>query len=554
MKTASIGRSLFKLLLVLPLGCSASSAAPNGAGGTPVTAAGGAGGGTPSAGKGGSGLSGSGGSISGSGGGSSGSGSGGGSSGSSSSGGSSGSSSSGGSGSSGSGGSGSSGSGSGGGSSAGKGGSGGGGSAAGKGGNGAAGSANADALVVHEWGTYTSVQASDGHALGGVHHVDEALPLWVHQRNFDNPQSYFFESLPEEPRQQLETPVLYFHSPKKQDVTVTVDFPEGVVGEWYPEATSFTPAIGAMTGVGPGSMTWNLTMDPSIKPSELISVSADEIWAPSRNVATTPVRFANPATGQSEVEQFLFYRGLGKFVPPVRVVSGTDKALHIVNDSPDGVGSVFILIATETGGAFVSLGDLGGKAELVTPVPNPGLSVDAFVAAARAGLLGALVGTGLYADEAQAMVDTWTRSWFKNLGLRVLYVAPRKWTDQWLPTKVTPAPSSFVRTLVGRIEVLTAAEEADLVKQAQSASDAGTPIPLAPLGRFAEPRLERVAELLTDPKAKALAEATRKQVHDSPLRWDHAGSASDRRRSKRHPRSLPLPRKTAPGGLVRCLR
>src|SRR5437763_571713 len=64
-------------------------------------------------------------------------------------------------------------------------------------------------LIVQEWGTYTSVETSDGHPLGGVHHVDEALPVWVHSRNWNDRNNYFFEELPEEPLQQLETPVLY---------------------------------------------------------------------------------------------------------------------------------------------------------------------------------------------------------------------------------------------------------------------------------------------------------------------------------------------------------
>src|SRR5688572_20506182 len=51
-------------------------------------------------------------------------------------------------------------------------------------------------FVVQEWGTYTSVEASDGHALGGVHHVDEALPTWVHSRNFTRRDRYFLEELP----------------------------------------------------------------------------------------------------------------------------------------------------------------------------------------------------------------------------------------------------------------------------------------------------------------------------------------------------------------------
>jgi hypothetical protein len=130
--------------------------------------------------------------------------------------------------------------------------------------------------VVHEWGTYTSVHATDGHALGGVHHVDEALPAFVHRREF-SPQSYQFEALPEEPREQLETPVLYFYSVGKQQVTVEIGFPEGVVGEWYPNATEYTPAIGAMTSLGPGTMRWDVTLDPDISASSFPPVKPDEI-------------------------------------------------------------------------------------------------------------------------------------------------------------------------------------------------------------------------------------------------------------------------------------
>jgi hypothetical protein len=366
--------------------------------------------------------------------------------------------------------------------------------------------------IVHEWGTYTSVQASDGHSLGGVHHEDEALPAWVHRRNLNDPQNYYFEQLPEEPRQQLETPVLYFYSPTVRDVEVTVSFPQGIVGEWYPDTTSYSPAVGAMTSMGPGNAVWNLTLDPGIAPASFNPVSPDEIWAPSRHVASTPVHVQSPSAGDQR-EQFLFYRGLGKFVAPVTVSSNDDGTLRVRNSSPDDVGSVFLLLCTKDGGSFVSLGKLGAGSEILASVPTAVLSVDAFVQAAHGGLHSALLGTGLYDDEAQAMVDTWTRSWFRNLGLRVLYVAPRAWTDAWLPTKVTPEPGAMIRTLVGRIEVMTLPDEAELVRTIQTVSQAGAPIPLAPLGRFAESRLERAVELLTDPQAKTLADETRKLVH-----------------------------------------
>src|SRR5687768_17780487 len=44
------------------------------------------------------------------------------------------------------------------------------------------------------------------------------------------------------------------------------------------------------------------------------------------------------------------------------------------------------------------------------------------------------------------------RSWFGEDGIRVLYVLPRKWTDQTLPLTIEPAPDEIARVMVGRSE------------------------------------------------------------------------------------------------------
>src|SRR5262249_23771348 len=139
-----------------------------------------------------------------------------------------------------------------------------------------------------------------------------------------------------------------------------------------------------------------------------------------------------------------------------------------------------------------------------------------YVASAKAQLHDALVASGLVDDVAQAMVDTWTRSWFKNLGLRVLYLAPRAWTDAWLPTTITPAPKSLVRTLVGRIETLTTSEEHAVLPQVKANAASGAPIDLATLGRFAEPRLRRALEQLSDPAQKTYAQSQIDAAHAEP--------------------------------------
>ena len=110
----------------------------------------------------------------------------------------------------------------------------------------------------------------------------------------------------------------------------------------------------------------------------------------------------------------------------------------------------------------------------------------------------ALVRAGLYEDEAKAMVDTWKVSYFKTPGLRILYVLPRAETDELLPLHIQPAPKSIERVLVGRIEVMTGEEEQSLLgKLVTSNSMDGSFDPFS-LGRFAEPRLQRVKALAVE--------------------------------------------------------
>jgi len=365
-------------------------------------------------------------------------------------------------------------------------------------------------LVVHEWGTFTSVQGPDGLSIGGLHHEDEALPFWVYRRNWSDPYNYFFEELPEEPLQQLETPVLYFYSDTKQSVKVDVSFPEGIVGQWFPDAASYSPAVGEIAAIASGAMTWDLTLVPGLDPATFVPVEPDEIWAPSRRVASTPVEMTGPY-GTVEREQFVFYRGLGMFDPPVRVTSAAGE-LQITNASPDALAAVFVLRAGTDGGTVTALGPLPAEASFELPVPDADAPLATYVANARAQLAEALRDTGLTDDEAQAMVDTWTRSWFGNLGLRVLYVAPRGWADALLPMEVAPTPTEVVRTLVGRIEAILPEEDLALVEALHEGKDVSP----ASLGRFAEPRLRHALLQLSTPAARERCQALLDEAHATP--------------------------------------
>src|SRR5687767_6251127 len=72
-------------------------------------------------------------------------------------------------------------------------------------------------VIVHEWGTFTSVRGSTGAQLEGLHHEEEALPSFVHGRGvmasgvMMTMGNKDLEAQPSSVTQKLETPVLYFY-------------------------------------------------------------------------------------------------------------------------------------------------------------------------------------------------------------------------------------------------------------------------------------------------------------------------------------------------------
>src|SRR5204863_10073458 len=93
-------------------------------------------------------------------------------------------------------------------------------------------------FVVHEWGTFTSMQGSDGVVLEGLTREEEALPGFVCSRTKvrDCPlrdKGWKGLEVPaDHVTQKMETPVLYFHSPTARKVRVRVDFMKGLISQW----------------------------------------------------------------------------------------------------------------------------------------------------------------------------------------------------------------------------------------------------------------------------------------------------------------------------------
>src|SRR5687768_1169665 len=111
----------------------------------------------------------------------------------------------------------------------------------------AASAAAGDRLVVHEWGTFTSLQDEQGRELSGINIDDEPVPDFVHNLNpflLSRPVlsslhwQYRSKGAPRHhPRvtMRLETPVLYFYPPEGQREPLRLDVSVRFQGGWLTE-------------------------------------------------------------------------------------------------------------------------------------------------------------------------------------------------------------------------------------------------------------------------------------------------------------------------------
>ena len=105
------------------------------------------------------------------------------------------------------------------------------------------------------------------------------------------------------------------------------------------------------------------------------------------------------------------------------------------------------------------------------------------------------------------MVKTWEAAWFGDNGTRLLYLVPRKRTDELLPLTITPSPSAIVRVLVGRQDFLTPEQEALADKAVQKSLALQAELQtiekeLSGLGRFSPEARNLAQQRLANPKVK----------------------------------------------------
>lgn len=109
-------------------------------------------------------------------------------------------------------------------------------------------------LIVHEWGTFTSLQDGKGHAIGGINTDDEPVPTFVHDL-LPGLIAALGKGVPSDDpsvTMRLETPVLYFYPPQRligKKVDVFVKFRGGWLSQFYPAADCIAPGVVIRKGV-----------------------------------------------------------------------------------------------------------------------------------------------------------------------------------------------------------------------------------------------------------------------------------------------------------------
>jgi hypothetical protein len=350
-------------------------------------------------------------------------------------------------------------------------------------------------MIVHEWGTFTSLQDDDGMEMTGINIDDEPVPDFVHNLS---PYLLNSSSLSPDwqyrqkgtPRQhpmvamRLETPVIYFYPPPSAlepvEVDVNVRFRGGWLTEFYPRAKVDGLGVkngafqfGELTPQTIAGLRWERVRVGVEGP---FPETDEHVWLAPRKVASAPITMPS-----GESEKYLFYRGVGNLRAPLRVVTDRQQDQLSVAANFDEVLSngqyadisALWLVHIKADGttAFRRLDPIRVSADPKQEVARFGRSFAPSEFAPRNldrlrdDMLGELVRDGLFSDEAAALLSTWERAYFKSPGLRLFFLVPRSWTDYYLPLELS-VRSDVERVMVGRIELVTDEQRALLARLA----------------------------------------------------------------------------------------
>jgi hypothetical protein len=360
-------------------------------------------------------------------------------------------------------------------------------------------------LTVHEWGTFTSIAGPDGDSIGWLPLTGSTdLPSFVEHFR----EVAFKGGLRGTVR--METPVLYFYSPRQTTVSVNVSFAKGLITEWYPHADSVNPRLAprdfSLFNIkSSGGIAWNSVHVEPQGSADFPSDNSDNHYFAARNTSAASLSIETPSGPQRE--KFLFYRGVSAFSVPINAAVAADSTIHLQNQFSEEIPAAILVERRGAQLGYRMLGSLRDQAAYV--LPELSASMDSLAT----DLEGILISQGLFPEEAHAMLETWKSSWFEE-GSRLIYIVPRSFVDSVLPLRISPAPATTTRVFVGRLELVTPATERSI----ESAFASNDQLTLAKYNRFLEPilstmiqksthqtRAEQLARYLSDVSQKLYA-------------------------------------------------
>ncbi|MBA3700438.1 MAG: hypothetical protein H0W78_16450 [Planctomycetes bacterium] len=376
----------------------------------------------------------------------------------------------------------------------------------------------AEPLVIHEWGTFTSLQDEQGRTIGGLNVDEEFLPPFVHDLypvmigfNRDVPTTRTFKGISAcnpTVTMRLETPVVYVHLPAGQTAAtfdLSATFHGGFLSQFYPlaepsvngrplrwqdvttttliQGKQVSQTIRELQVLGPGQngvTTWQRWQAPVLNAKTTSTLTwrgiraGGALAAPATDspiwLAPRAVDAANLAVGD-EQERYLFYRGLAHLDAPLVARRSADgQSLRVTprlgDLDPSTVPQLWLADLRGDGTAAFHTVDVA--IHHLRSLDEPAFSDIAATFTAneysaerlkllRQELHTALVADGLFADEALALLATWEASYFKAPGQRLFFLVPREWTDRVLPL-TTSIPTVVTRSMMGRIEVVSPAQ------------------------------------------------------------------------------------------------
>lgn len=344
-------------------------------------------------------------------------------------------------------------------------------------------------FIVHEWGTFSSIVDKNGKQVSGqrleggtslpkeVYRLVDKTTNRRHSRKIDSGYSIeygkedvAFEGINiQNDTIRMETPVLYFYSEKEIEIQVDVKFPNGSIGEWFPnrqngelisedylefssgkkEPNNSKKILDLKNYTG--FISWKAKiLEPKNKSTLTINTNATE-WIHPRETESNLVQRNN------EIEKYIFYRGIANFENPILTKlqsNKKEKFLVLKNLTNEKIPFVFVL-----------KNDYQNKKKLVywsgnmTENQNIKLNLNdkeakEFSETHILEFKKALEQAGLFPKEAEAMMNTWKKSYFeKQFGLTVFYIVPENKLNQLLPINFSVKPDEFKRAFIGRIKI-----------------------------------------------------------------------------------------------------